>query len=434
VKDDWTDDEGRSADEWTGTNRTIREMKLREVSPCTFPAYETTDIAARSSVLEAREARLDLPPAKRGKSAKNGSASRTGERASTAPAKPYGDVTYADPGYQKDGKARYPLDNKKHARAAWAYINVAANQTPYNSEQLASIKAKIKTALTKYGVDVSAQNEAELADTWREKIEARKAAEKAKRAAKKEKRSQDSACPGCGITLTVICPHVGGANKSHSFALPKPGDPNVYGANHGVSGTVVSDTVTAQQNDADTSGEARDAKATYADIETCGECGATSQYGAYCGACGEPMRTPKTQGDFCTSCGAKLDDGNRDAHVCETRDKNKSNDLANGTAHRVPQIVTALGQALKIFGAADVSSLPKDVQQAIVLVTSAMVHATHVQSHEGLAPSDALPDSATKGRSDDPKPDDSTSGSIPDDKALILMRMHMISRDVELGL
>src|SRR5215831_8093109 len=37
--------------------------------------------------------------------------------------KPYGDVKYADPGYQSDGKKRYPIDTEKHIRAAWNYIN-----------------------------------------------------------------------------------------------------------------------------------------------------------------------------------------------------------------------------------------------------------------------------------------------------------------------
>lgn len=68
--------------------------------------------------------------------------------------------------------------------------------------------------------------------------------------------------------------------------------------------------------------ENRAAKATYGDLETCGECGATGQYGAYCGGCGEPMRTSKPSGDFCTSCGGKLDTGSRSAHVCEERKGN----------------------------------------------------------------------------------------------------------------
>lgn len=57
VRDVWTDDDGKPSDQWSGTNRVIREMKLVEVSPCTFPAYEMTSISARDAVSAAREGR-----------------------------------------------------------------------------------------------------------------------------------------------------------------------------------------------------------------------------------------------------------------------------------------------------------------------------------------------------------------------------------------
>lgn len=64
---------------------------------------------------------------------------------------PYGDVQYADPGYQKDGKKRYPLDTETHIRAAWSYINQGDNADLYSADQLTSIKAKIKAAMKKVG-------------------------------------------------------------------------------------------------------------------------------------------------------------------------------------------------------------------------------------------------------------------------------------------
>jgi HK97 family phage prohead protease len=71
------------------------------------------------------------------------------------PEKPYGDVTYADPGYQADKKKRYPLDTEEHCRAAWSYISQSGNAGKYSSDQLSLIKGRIRAALSKLGVTVS---------------------------------------------------------------------------------------------------------------------------------------------------------------------------------------------------------------------------------------------------------------------------------------
>ncbi len=71
------------------------------------------------------------------------------------PKKPYGDVEYADPGYQKDGKHRYPVDTKEHADTAWKYINMPKNEKKYSSGDLAKVKAKIKKACKKFGIEIS---------------------------------------------------------------------------------------------------------------------------------------------------------------------------------------------------------------------------------------------------------------------------------------
>jgi len=68
---------------------------------------------------------------------------------------PYGDVEYADPGYQEDGKKRYPIDTKEHAKAAWSYINKESNASKYSSDDLAKVKSKIKAACEKFGVEIS---------------------------------------------------------------------------------------------------------------------------------------------------------------------------------------------------------------------------------------------------------------------------------------
>jgi len=86
-----------------------------------------------------------------------------GETSEGGPKKPYGNVTYADPGYQKDGKKRYPLDTEAHVRAALSYINHSDNAAEYSSGQLASIKSKIKAAARRLGIEVSGDDDGEKA-------------------------------------------------------------------------------------------------------------------------------------------------------------------------------------------------------------------------------------------------------------------------------
>lgn len=221
LRDKWTDEKGNAASPMTGTHREILEMKLHEISICTFPAYGDTSVSSRDQIRSARGADIaELRKARRdavgiditvnspqqglsyddqthgptisggfmpnpgdndddlddlganprdvdgdgdddfapdgsygdGQTMGTGKAMQPRSARASDPKKPYGDVTYADPGYQKDGKKRYPVDTKAHAMAAWSYINKSSNQSPYSAQQLASIKAKIKSALSKFGV------------------------------------------------------------------------------------------------------------------------------------------------------------------------------------------------------------------------------------------------------------------------------------------
>jgi HK97 family phage prohead protease len=77
------------------------------------------------------------------------------------PKQPYGDVPYADPGYQKDGKKRYPLDTAAHAKAAWSYINQGDNAAQYSAGDLAKVKAKIKAAAKEFGIEISDEQQQE---------------------------------------------------------------------------------------------------------------------------------------------------------------------------------------------------------------------------------------------------------------------------------
>lgn len=67
--------------------------------------------------------------------------------------KPYGNVEYADPGYQADGKSRYPIDTAKHVRAALSYIGQKDNAAKYKPGDLAKVKAAIYRAARRYGID-----------------------------------------------------------------------------------------------------------------------------------------------------------------------------------------------------------------------------------------------------------------------------------------
>jgi hypothetical protein len=57
-----------------------------------------------------------------------------------------GEGQYADPGYQLDGKKRYPIDTDHHVRAAWNYISNPRNARRYTDPQLKRIKAEIIAA------------------------------------------------------------------------------------------------------------------------------------------------------------------------------------------------------------------------------------------------------------------------------------------------
>jgi hypothetical protein len=76
------------------------------------------------------------------------------------PQEPYGQVSYADPGYQADGKKRYPVDTPAHVRAAKAYIAHPANAAKYQPKHLKLIKARINRAAKKHGIGTTASKEA----------------------------------------------------------------------------------------------------------------------------------------------------------------------------------------------------------------------------------------------------------------------------------
>jgi hypothetical protein len=77
------------------------------------------------------------------------------ELAEAKDTKPYGDVPYADNGYQSDGVKRYPIDTKAHVKSAWSYVNVESNATKYTPAQLKRVKSRIKSAAKKFGINIT---------------------------------------------------------------------------------------------------------------------------------------------------------------------------------------------------------------------------------------------------------------------------------------
>jgi hypothetical protein len=62
---------------------------------------------------------------------------------SVAGDEPDGAVQYADPGYQPDGKKRYPIHTRRHIRAAWTHVNRPGNAGKYSDNQLKRITGDI---------------------------------------------------------------------------------------------------------------------------------------------------------------------------------------------------------------------------------------------------------------------------------------------------
>lgn len=71
---------------------------------------------------------------------------------------------YADPGYQADGKKRYPIDSERHVRAAWNFINRPSNAQHYTPAQLDQIRSRIigawKEKIDKDGPPAAAEKKA----------------------------------------------------------------------------------------------------------------------------------------------------------------------------------------------------------------------------------------------------------------------------------
>ena len=62
----------------------------------------------------------------------------------------YGDVEFADPTNKK-----YPIDTPEHVRAAWNYINHKDNAAKYDTDEVETIKNRIRKAAEKHDVNIN---------------------------------------------------------------------------------------------------------------------------------------------------------------------------------------------------------------------------------------------------------------------------------------
>ena len=91
---------------------------------------------------------------------------------------PYGkDADYADPGFQEDGKKRYPLDTKEHVRAAASFFGRKKNRAKYTKEQRKHIDDAIAEAKKKFDIKASVTTAVEADTKAVEDLIAAKAAE-----------------------------------------------------------------------------------------------------------------------------------------------------------------------------------------------------------------------------------------------------------------
>jgi HK97 family phage prohead protease len=161
IKDAWD----KPANRGDLPRRRLLEVSCEELGPVVFPAYDDTSVNVRSKALvealQDEDVRHDLAVAlyavedTDGRPIDDDDVAPDGlpvDEARAASKAPYGDVKYADPGYQSDKKKRYPLDTKKHVTAAWDYINVSANADAYSAAQVVSIKGRIAVAAKAFGV------------------------------------------------------------------------------------------------------------------------------------------------------------------------------------------------------------------------------------------------------------------------------------------
>jgi hypothetical protein len=120
----------------TLTSRTVSNLKADSASKT-----EAAIGAAKKAIETAEGALAKLAPA-----GQQGADDRENGSVSGSLLEGHRELIYADPGYQPDGKHRYPIDTERHVRAAWNYINRPSNARRYTTDQVGRIRAAIIAA------------------------------------------------------------------------------------------------------------------------------------------------------------------------------------------------------------------------------------------------------------------------------------------------
>jgi len=122
------------------------DLRSSQSAPATLEA----SLANGRDAVDAGGTEAAIDAAKKAIETAEGALAKTeGQENRDAPDSSPGDqdgVNYADPGYQPDGKRRYPVDTERHIRAAWSYINKPGNLQRYTANQVRRIRAAIIAA------------------------------------------------------------------------------------------------------------------------------------------------------------------------------------------------------------------------------------------------------------------------------------------------
>jgi hypothetical protein len=127
-------------------NDALRCIQDRTLRPSDFVGQQPGQV----NLGDACGAEMAIDAARKAIATAEGALANTDDREtndrSNSFSRPHHPLNYADPGYQSDGKRRYPIDTERHIRAAWSYINKPKNAALYSTTHLKQIKDKIITA------------------------------------------------------------------------------------------------------------------------------------------------------------------------------------------------------------------------------------------------------------------------------------------------